>query len=825
MATIDRRITGTVAGVVVTGSGAPIANAQVDICPSGEACKSTVADAQGAFRQDDLLLGRFYVRAQAQVTGNPTNGTAGGTLLFEGDVAEVTISLLGLSTIEGTVFETVNGVRQPARNATVQLSGQPGSGCTGWVCTQGTDINGSFRFLNVPARSFTVTAFNLAGQRGSVGDVINPGSTRTGLEIDLAAAFEVRGRVLASNGDVAAGVVAELTKGAAHLFAETGPDGTFAFSAIQSGAFSIFFQDPVGPGLARKAATVIGAAVDLGDILLDAAPPSVVDSTPADGALGVSRSSDLRVRFSEAVSAATVNDATVTLAGPDGKVTGLIDLVEGDTVVRFQLLPGTQLRDQARYALRVSGVKDLVGRSMQGDFVGAFSTVDITPPSVVETTPAASASGAAVVTTIRVRYGEIIDPSKFVGPAIALTGPQGAVAGRIDAILGNTVMVFTPQYPLAEDTQYQVQVARASDQVGNVQTSDLHFVFSTTDRTPPVVTSLLPSSPTVVENAVVVVVATVATTDVAFVDFFVNGTFVYTNRTAPFAMSLLATPAYGGPGSRLTISAIATDTSGNRGVAPATVFVDVVADQLPVPTIMAPAAGASAANGQRVDVQVRATDDVGVTKLAYTVKRQQPGPNGSAIVDAQSRTFATTRDRTENFAFTIPLDVLPGAVLTIEATAWDTAGASRTSSPLSVVVLDAIGPAVQITGVSSGQRVQPGQTVTAVVSASDAGGVATIGFATSGVTMRSEQRQVAPAQNSVATSFQFTVPANATSTDRVVLSAFAIDASSNRTDAAQVTLPVADRQPPTVSLHTASGSLTMVPGATVSIVVSGNDDV
>ena len=135
--------------------------------------------------------------------------------------------------------------------------------------------------------------------------------------------------MLASSGDVAAGVVAELTKGGVRLFAETAADGTFAFKRSSRARSRSSFRTPSAQASRGKSATVIGSAVDLGDVLLDDAPPVVVGSTPDNGALGVSRPTDLRVRFGEAVSAATVNDATLTLTGPDGKITGQVDLRRG----------------------------------------------------------------------------------------------------------------------------------------------------------------------------------------------------------------------------------------------------------------------------------------------------------------------------------------------------------------------------------------------------------------------------------------------------------------------------------------------------------------
>ncbi|MEQ1731595.1 MAG: hypothetical protein ABL982_24755, partial [Vicinamibacterales bacterium] len=60
--------------------------------------------------------------------------------------------------------------------------------------------------------------------------------------------------------------------------------------------------------------------------------------------------------------------------------------------------------------------------------------------------------------------------------------------------------------------------------------------------------------------------------------------------------------------------------------------------------------------------------------------------------------------------------------------------------------------------------------------------------------------------------------------DSVLVDAYAIDAAGNRGDAARLIVPVADRQAPTLTLRTASGANTMVPGATVDVIADAQDD-
>src|SRR5262249_59487435 len=91
-------------------------------------------------------------------------------------------------------------------------------------------------------------------------------------------------------------------------------------------------------------------------------------------------------------------------------------------------------------------------------------------------------------------------------------------------------------------------------------------------------------------------------------------------------------------------------------------------DQPPVVTITAPPNGLTARNGDRIEVTVRAVDDLGVTKEGY--KAQTGRPQDAAITQlAQS-----SLEHTETYAFNIPMDAAPGAAIQVEASASETEG-------------------------------------------------------------------------------------------------------------------------------------------------------
>src|SRR5262249_15855105 len=120
---------------------------------------------------------------------------------------------------------------------------------------------------------------------------------------------------------------------------------------------------------------------------------------------------------------------------------------------------------------------------------------------------------------------------------------------------------------------------------------------------------------TVIENTTTSVTATVGAFDVAFVDFYLNDA-LSGSLPAPFTFAFQAVPALGAPGSSIKVSAIATDTSGNRGLA-STTLVAITPDVPPTATITLPGGTTSIANGEHVDVTVTASDDVGLAQVNF----------------------------------------------------------------------------------------------------------------------------------------------------------------------------------------------------------------
>jgi hypothetical protein len=811
---------GRIEGMVFNPDGTAVADYAVCIDPGGEGCGvSLTTGSDGTFSADNLPLGRHTIVASSQVTAS--SGSAMADLAFAGESALVKIVVDGLGSVSPVVVWQDNS---PASGVQVVLEKAPNAGCGAASCTRYGDSNGTTTFTAVPPGSYTVWAHDpvrgLSGAASGVLHVGENGTPRLVLELN----GSVTGTAIYPDAVKRAGIIAELTGttaagAAAQHYTATDVNGDFTLRGIKVGTYTLNLLDPLGSGMGRKYLVVNGLE-NVGTVILDDAPPSVRTVSPVPGALKVALGQKIVITFSEPVQPGSVTAASVTLGDGSGVVAGTLAMGDGNTTVTFT--PIAPLKEQTIYTVKVFGVTDNLDRPMAKPFVASFTTVDLTPPAFQSIDPASGTSGVPLESVIRIIYNEPIDPAAFSGPAITLSRGGVPVAGRVDAIFGNTGLVFTPTYPLVENGAYQVELLPATDLSGNRQQAGLSFTFSALDRTPPVIAGLTPSNNgTVIEGSTAsVAVSLGGASDVAFVDFMVNGTIIATDRTIAdgFKFNILSVPSLGKPGDTIRISAVATDTSGNRGTAVDTLFT-ITADTPPAVAISAPADGSSFKTGERVNVTVTAGDDLGVNLVGYqAIGGQAPAAATADIVPAATAT-------TKNFAFYVPVDAIPGSTITVNATAIDTKGQTTKAQPVNITVLDATPPQVGFTSPVTGAKVKPGQQVTAVVSAADLGGVASLEFRVSGGTVYSENRVIDPALNAVATTFTFTVSPAASPLETVNLDVTAVDRAGNRASAGQVKLAVTDTRGPQVTLRTLTGSTEMVPGQQLTVVVDASDEI
>ncbi len=215
--------------------------------------------------------------------------------------------------------------------------------------------------------------------------------------------------------------------------------------------------------------------------------PTLVSSTPANGAMGVAVTSTLQLVFSEKMDTASVSIATAPAVD-----WGAATWSAGDTTATFT--PVQALAASTAYQLSVSGA-DLAGNPLSGADVSftTGSVADTTAPTVSSTSPAPDATGVSTTAQPSVSFSEAM----AAGTVTAMTvSPDAGCTPTLDGT--GTLLTCTTAAPLAPSTQYTVTIAasQARDLAMNPMAAPFSFSFTTgatADMTPPTVVSMRPS--------------------------------------------------------------------------------------------------------------------------------------------------------------------------------------------------------------------------------------------------------------------------------------------------------------------------------------------
>jgi len=259
----------TVRGGVVTGtvgSPDPVAGAQVTIFHGG-APITMVTDANGAFDVESVVgtgpTGRaFTVRA----TSDGKLGYTDALLSVPGGHASVTVILVPLSTIAGTVFQA-DGTTPGGESVRVDLYEAASPSTV--IGTTFTDASSHFEFRLVAQGSYILKASDTAGHVGRATTTVGT----TGQEVTANISFLGQGTVTGTVRDGAGAAVpyATLELHSSSIFGNvtrTGAalaDGTFSFADVLIGTFTVtaYDQATTRGGSTSGQITAAGQTVDV----------------------------------------------------------------------------------------------------------------------------------------------------------------------------------------------------------------------------------------------------------------------------------------------------------------------------------------------------------------------------------------------------------------------------------------------------------------------------------------------------------------------------------------------------------------------------------
>ena len=352
------------------------------------------------------------------------------------------------------------------------------------------------------------------------------------------------------------------------------------------------------------------------------ARPMVTATEPVASApdvTGVAPNVHVTATFSESMSAATLTPSTFTLACPAGAPVSA-QVTYDDATHTATLTPSRALPASTACTATVStAAQDSTGFALEHDFVWRFVTApppDVTPPTVVITSPLADARNVAINTQIAAEFSEGMNPASLTGASFTLVNDVlgTRVPGTVTYSVASRTAFFTPASPatLANDTPFTATITTAvTDLAGNALGKTHVWRFTTTaqlDTTRPTVVLTVPAHDATAVASNTVVTATFSEamnpdtlSGTSFTLFnntlgtAVAGTVSYaaTGRTALFTPTSPATLAAGSLFTA-TVTTAVTDLAGNAlaatavwtfttaGIAPADTTRPTVVNTVPV---------------------------------------------------------------------------------------------------------------------------------------------------------------------------------------------------------------------------------------------------
>ena len=209
--------------------------------------------------------------------------------------------------------------------------------------------------------------------------------------------------------------------------------------------------------------------------------PSVVSTTPANGATSVAITTSIGATFSMAMNSGSLTGSTFTVTGPGGAVAGSVTY--SGTTATFT--PASALAYSTAYTATISvGAANLGGTHLLNNYSWTFTTIT-PPPAVISTNPANLAVNVPIGQVLSATFSEAMNCATLTSPATTFTviGPGGTpVAGTVAC--AGAVATFTPTASLAYSTVYTATISTGAQDVAS-QPLVATYVWSFTTITPP----------------------------------------------------------------------------------------------------------------------------------------------------------------------------------------------------------------------------------------------------------------------------------------------------------------------------------------------------
>lgn len=555
--------------------------------------------------------------------------------------------------------------------------------------------------------SYTVSASSSDGFGNAIGGATTLEITQSDhgqtldIMVDLEPSTPVSGVVLGANGLPTPAVVTVTESQGSHrsFSAAVSEDGSFTLPAVPSdGIFTVVATALSGPGRYTISGVAIGSdPVDLGTLVLDEVSPWVAAVRPVNGASDVDPSAAIEIDFSERMRHESLTALQLKLRRGTAGVpvtVSLDDLPDPDgdgprgDFTRATLDHASLASDTTYLVDVLHTVEDLGGRRPAVDMHSAFTTADVMPPELVETSPIDDPDGihpVGIDVVLRVTFSETLDEVSVTETTVRLLD-QSSSEVPIQRLLDRDGfdLIVNPLSALMPDQRYTLEVDGVTDHAGNALANPTVLHFRTRDFDPPTVILMPPAGVTVTGDAwqalelrQLVLAAQVVSNDaVAGVNFSINGVDVGAaqyNETLDQWSRPWTTPI---APATISLAVVAQDVSGNLSD-PAAHALEVLADDPPTGTV-ALGVPASVLPNHLVTYTVDAADDHGLAKIIVHVTGAAQATDTITIGGPAA---------THNGNFRLPATAPAGSTTTLSVEIVDGIGQTTPLPPVELTTL------------------------------------------------------------------------------------------------------------------------------------------
>jgi hypothetical protein len=210
--------------------------------------------------------------------------------------------------------------------------------------------------------------------------------------------------------------------------------------------------------------------------------PVVSSTAPKDLAEGVALDANITATFTNVMDPSSINTTTFTVTGPDSTpVEGEVSLSAIGLTAIFTPI-GNFAPETTFTATLTTEVRDLNFKTLPANVSWSFKTGTTLSPTVLNMSPANSATDVPVGTTVSAEFSVAMDPLTINTTTFTMAAGPGLqpVAGTVIYDETSRVATFTPTGLLVPGTQYLVTVTTGvKDISGNPMKASQVWIFLT----------------------------------------------------------------------------------------------------------------------------------------------------------------------------------------------------------------------------------------------------------------------------------------------------------------------------------------------------------